>query len=122
MEDIIVNSFKSNLVLPAKKMDRPKAAENNTETNSKKSGSNEITARKERINIDLEKTVEKVKEIAKEYTTKLAFSVDPKSKEAVIYVTNKESGKIIRQIPPEDIQKINKRMDEIVGILFSGRV
>jgi len=36
----------------------------------------------------------------------------------VVKVINKETGKVIRQIPPEEMLKIAKRMEEMSGILL----
>lgn len=121
MEDIIISSARSNVVLPERKNEKVEVARDKAETKNKIENSKNESGKDARITVDLEKTVEKVKEFAKRYTTKLSFAVDPESRESIIYVTNKETGKIIRQIPPEDIQKINKKMDEIVGLLFSRR-
>lgn len=121
MEDIIISSARSNVVLPERKNEKVEVARDKAETKNKTENSKNESGKDARITVDLEKTVEKVKEFAKRYTTKLSFAVDPESRESIIYVTNKETGKIIRQIPPEDIQKINKKMDEIVGLLFSRR-
>ncbi len=121
MEDISINSVRENVVLPARKTDRPKAVKQKEETNNKSKSLNNDSGKSERISIDLESTVAQVKEFAKTFTTKLSFSVDPKSKDAVIYVTEKDTGKVIRQIPPEEIQKLTERMNEIVGILYNRR-
>lgn len=122
MEDIIISSARSNVVLPERKTEKSDVAKEKAEIKNKTESSKSDPGTDARITVDLEKTVEKVKEFAKKFTTKLSFVVDPNSKESIIYVTNKDTGKIIRQIPPEDIQEMNKKMDEIVGILFSRRV
>ncbi len=121
MEDISINSMGENVVLPARKIVRPKVVKQKEETNNKSASSNNDSGKKERISVDLERTVVRVKEFAKTFTTKLSFSVDPKSKEAIIYVKEKDTGKVIRQIPAEDIQKMTDRMNEIVGILYNRR-
>ena len=122
MEDIIISSARSNVVLPERKNEKAVVVRGKAETKNKTESSKGDSGMDARITVDLEKTVEKVKEFAKKFTTKLSFVVDPESRESIIYVTNKDTGKIIRQIPPEDIQEMNKKMDEIVGLLFSRRV
>lgn len=121
MEDININSIRENVVLPAKKIEKTKVVKQNEETNSKNESSKIDSGKSERISVDLENTIAQVKEFSKTFTTKLSFSINPKSKEAIIYVTDKDTGKLIRQIPSEDIQKMTDRMNEIVGILYNRR-
>ncbi len=49
--------------------------------------------------------------------TSLKFKVYDKNKIAVT-VLDKKSGDIIREIPPENLQKLSKRMDETIGRFF----
>ena len=121
MEDLSINVTRNNVTLPAKRVDNNKSMHGKTVKNDKSENANNESGKKERINVDLQKVVKEVKEFARTFTTKLSFAVDPGSKEALIFVTEKETGKIIRQIPPEDIQKMQARMNEIVGILYNRR-
>jgi len=49
--------------------------------------------------------------------TGLKFKVYDKNKIAVT-VLDKKSGDIIREIPPENLQKLSVKMDEMIGKLF----
>jgi len=49
--------------------------------------------------------------------TSLKFRVYDKNKIAVT-VLDKKSGDIIREIPPEDLQKVSVKRDEMIGKLF----
>ena len=121
MEELSINVTRNNVTLPAKRVDNNKSMRGKTEKDDKSENANNESGKNERINVDLQKAVQEVKEFARTFTTKLSFAVDPGSKEALIFVTEKETGKIIRQIPPEDIQKMQARMNEIVGILYNRR-
>ena len=48
----------------------------------------------------------------------LQFSVDEESGKTVIKVIDTETEEIIRQIPPEIILEIQKRLGETNGLLF----
>ncbi len=39
-----------------------------------------------------------------------------------IVITNKETGKVIRQIPSEEMVRLSDNMEEFVGMIFNGRV
>jgi uncharacterized FlaG/YvyC family protein len=50
----------------------------------------------------------------------LKFVVDTKDQNLMIRVLDSE-GKVIREIPPEEIQRIHKRLAEMAGVLFEER-
>ena len=59
----------------------------------------------------------------------LNFSVDEGSNKQVVKVTDAESGKIIRQIPSEEVLALSERLQDLqtevgtaVGLLFSKQV
>jgi flagellar protein FlaG len=59
----------------------------------------------------------------------LNFSVDEGSNKQVVKVTDAESGKVIRQIPSEEILKLSERLQDLqtdvgttVGLLFNKQV
>jgi len=41
-----------------------------------------------------------------------------KNNEICIVVREKDTGKILREIPPEEIQKLSVRLGELIGIIF----
>ncbi|NLA75387.1 MAG: flagellar protein FlaG [Deltaproteobacteria bacterium] len=52
----------------------------------------------------------------------LKIQVDDRTGRIVIKVTSKESGKTIREIPPEELLDLAARIEEITGILFDEKV
>ena len=53
----------------------------------------------------------------------LSFSTyGQKSGKVSITVSEKETGKVIREIPPEEIQQLSGKMEEMLGMLFNGMV
>ena len=53
----------------------------------------------------------------------LAFSTyGEKSKKTAITVSEKETGKLIREIPPEELQRLHVKMEELSGMLFNGMI
>ncbi len=45
------------------------------------------------------------------------FEIDPDYKDVIVKVIDKESGKLIRQIPSEDVVRIAKALDKLQGLL-----
>lgn len=58
----------------------------------------------------------------KEKSYNLAFSVDQRSGESVVKVSDAESGDVIRQIPSEELLVLRKKMDDLSGIIFDEKV
>ncbi|OAG28133.1 flagellar protein FlaG [Thermodesulfatator autotrophicus] len=68
---------------------------------------------------------EMVKTIQKELeqlNVRLVFSVDKDTDELVVKVIDPQTEEVIRQIPPQELLEIRKKLDELVGILFDARV
>ena len=49
---------------------------------------------------------------------KLDFNLDKQTEEIVVKIRNKENNEVIRQIPPEEMLELAKRMEEMSGILL----
>ncbi len=63
-----------------------------------------------------------VQEELEKLNVRLVFNVDEETKEIVVKVVDPKTNEVIRQIPPEELLEIRKKLDEIVGILFDVRV
>ena len=87
------------------------------------------------INLKKESAVKPVKELdsslVKELVTdvqnrlnnvELHFSVHDPSGKIVVTVTEKSSGKVIREIPSSEILRIAAKMDKMVGMVFDKNV
>ncbi|WP_181297410.1 flagellar protein FlaG [Pseudomonas sp. Q2-TVG4-2] len=48
----------------------------------------------------------------------LSFSVDDSTGDVVVKVIDGESGKVVRQIPSEEILRLSERLDDIRSLLF----
>jgi flagellar protein FlaG len=77
----------------------------------------------------IETAVSQLNEFVQSNTRQLNFSVDEGSNKQVVRVTDAESGKIIRQIPSEEILRLSERLQDFqtevgtaVGLLFNKQV
>jgi flagellar protein FlaG len=50
--------------------------------------------------------------------TSVQFAIDEKGGELLIRIVNKESGEVIRQIPPEEVLKLQERLRDFRGLLL----
>ena len=68
--------------------------------------------------IVVETAVSKINDYVEKFNTKVGFSINSVDDEVIIIVTDKETGKVIREIPSEEILALNQKMEEITGIIF----
>jgi len=72
----------------------------------------------EEIVQDLESSLEKMKGVLR---SNLQFEVDKKAEMVVVNIVNKDTGEMIRQIPPDDIVKLIQNLNEFIGALMDER-
>lgn len=77
----------------------------------------------------IETAVSQLSNFVQTNSRQLNFSVDEGSNKQVVKVTDAESGKVIRQIPSEEILKLSERLQDLqmevgtaVGLLFNKQV
>jgi len=56
------------------------------------------------------------------FNRKLQFEVDHKSNEVVVKVIDKETDKVIKELPPEELQRLHRHLKEAIGLLFDEMV
>jgi len=78
----------------------------------------EKTKTEEPVEKAVEVAVAEMNDYVEKFSTKVGFSLDPESKQLTIIVTDKETGKVIRQIPAKEILDLNKKLEEITGVIF----
>jgi flagellar protein FlaG len=52
----------------------------------------------------------------------LQFSVNQKTGKTVVRVVDKDTGELIRQIPPQDMLDLANKLEDMMGILFDKQV
>jgi len=67
----------------------------------------------------LEKIIEELRKKLSMLNTQLKIQIDKDTDITVIKVIDKQTNKVIRQIPPEYVLKIAKYLDEIAGLLLN---
>lgn len=71
---------------------------------------------------DVEAMVDALKELTETLQTKLNFSVDSGTNSIVVKVIDKETDKVIRQIPPEALLELQEKMQDLTGFLLSENI
>ena len=97
------------------KMEEERLSRKSTEPNAKekkKKSSEEPSAKA------MESAVHKMNDYVEKFSTKIGFSLNEKNGGVTIIVTDKDTGKVIRQIPAKEVLDLNRKMEEIAGIIF----
>jgi len=56
------------------------------------------------------------------FNRKLQFVVDNNSHEVIVKVIDKDTDKVIKVLPPEELQRLHSNLRESIGFLFDERV
>ncbi len=84
-----------------------------------------VQAAKETENIttkEVEEVLEAFQDLSETIQTKLSFTVDDSNNEIVVKVYDKESNKLIRQFPSEEMLALQDKMTDLAGFLYSENV
>jgi flagellar protein FlaG len=63
-----------------------------------------------------------MEQISMALNRKLKFTVDHQSHEVTVKVIDPETDKVIRILPPEELQRLHSKIQETIGFLFDERV
>ena len=60
--------------------------------------------------------------ISQTFNKKLKFVVDQQSNEVIVKVIDKFTDKVIKILPPEELQRLHRKLKETIGFLFNEMV
>jgi len=75
-----------------------------------------------RENIHVQSNASDLEKISLVFNKKLQFVVDQQSNEITVKVIDKETDKVIKELPPEELQQTHSNLKETFGFLFDERV
>jgi flagellar protein FlaG len=70
----------------------------------------------------LRAAVADLEQISLAFNKKLKFVVDHESNEVTVKVIDGETDKVIKILPPEELQRLHNKIKETIGFLFDERV
>ena len=71
---------------------------------------------------NLEKTTADLQHISMVFNSRLKFIIDHESNEILIKVIDNETDKVIKVLPPEELQRLHSKVRETLGVLFDRMV
>jgi flagellar protein FlaG len=63
-----------------------------------------------------------LEQVSLAFNKKLQFVVDHRSHEVIVKVIDRETDKVIKELPPEELQRLHSKLKETIGFLFDERV
>jgi len=63
-------------------------------------------------------TAADVQRIGLAFNRRLQFVVDHNSNQVIVKVIDKETDKVIKELPPEELQRLHRNLKEAIGLLF----
>lgn len=67
---------------------------------------------------DIERALGEMEKVFLAFNTKLKFSINRDLNEVVVKVIDADTDKVIREIPPKELQTLHLRIKEALGLLF----
>jgi len=67
-------------------------------------------------------TTADLEKIGLAFNRRLQFVVDHSSNQVIIKVIDKETDKVVKELPPEELQRLHSNLKEAIGLLFDEMV
>ncbi len=75
-----------------------------------------------KVDIDVERCLKDILKFTDIFNKRLKFSFNRALNQMIVKVIDKETDKVIKEIPPEELQRLHIRMKETLGILFDEKI
>ena len=72
--------------------------------------------------IDLKQTTLDLEQISLAFNRRLKFEINQDSRQVIVKVIDNETDKVIKVLPPEELQRLHSRIRETIGFLFDRMV
>ena len=70
----------------------------------------------------VQQSLDDINKVMAGFSISVHFQIDPDYKELIVKVVDQDTGKLIRQIPTEEVVRMSKAMDNLKGLLFAQSV
>jgi flagellar protein FlaG len=72
--------------------------------------------------VSMDAILSELSDVGAAFNKRLSFSLNEKLDQVVVKVIDTDTDKVIREIPPAELQHVHERIREVIGILFDERV
>jgi flagellar protein FlaG len=71
---------------------------------------------------EIQTTATNMEKVSLAFNHRLQFQVDRQSKDITVKVIDRETDKVIRELPPEELRRLHTKIRETIGFLFDQTV
>ena len=71
---------------------------------------------------ELKQAAADIERVSLTFNKKLEFVVDQQSHEVIVKVIDRETDKVIKVLPPEELQRLHRKLKETIGVLLNEQV
>jgi len=71
---------------------------------------------------EIESIIKELNQFIQIFNTKIAFEIDKETKKTILRIVDVETNEVIRQIPPEELLQISRRISELLGLIINEKV
>ncbi len=71
---------------------------------------------------DLEKVIKEMNQFIQIFNSRIAFELDKETGKTILKIIDSQTNEVIRQIPPEELLRISKRISELLGLIINARI
>jgi flagellar protein FlaG len=72
----------------------------------------------ETMPVDLRTAIRDIQRVSEAFNRRLSFSINEKLGQVVVKVIDNDTDKVVREIPPTELQHVYERIREAIGLLF----
>jgi len=71
---------------------------------------------------EIRKAAAEMSQVSQAFNKKLEFDVDQRTHEVTVKVIDKTTDKVIKVLPPEELQRLHRKLKETISFLFNEEV
>ncbi len=71
---------------------------------------------------EIENIIKEMNRFVQIFNTKIAFEIDRDTRKTILKIVDVQTNEIIRQIPPEELLEISRRISELLGLIINEKV
>jgi flagellar protein FlaG len=68
--------------------------------------------------VDLKTVIRDIQRVSDAFNRHLTFTLNEKLGQVVVKVVDNDTDKVVREIPPKELQRVYERIREVMGVLF----
>jgi flagellar protein FlaG len=72
--------------------------------------------------VDMQSALEELQQVGLAFNRRLKFSLNQKLDTVVVKVIDSETDKVIKEIPPRELQIVHEKIKEAIGLLFDEKI